>query len=239
VKKSNVCDSDNEKKLHYENVKEYFKKSAADKFGFYDFKSEEKLERELKKRSMWKIYTSILNEILKGDSYISNVIDVACGMGNFTRELSKYDEFKKIVGIDFLKETFEIARNTNNKFVDISFIQADLLNLPFTDQSFDFTICLNTLHHIYKNDLNKAINELSRITKHYIMIEIRNKNCIFKPLINQIVLQKVYRDLPINCSSISDLNFLMKNNGFVPKIIRGNSTMFRTSWRLVLVYKRN
>lgn len=238
MKKSNVYDSENEKKLHYENVKKYFKKSAADKFGFYELKSEEKVDRELKKRKMWKVYTSTLDKILKNDSNISNVIDVACGMGNFTRELSKQKRFQEIIGIDFLKETFDIAIKTKNKFSNTSFFQGDLLNLPFKNSGFDLTVCLNTLHHIHKNDFFKAIDELSRVTKKYLMIEIRNKNYIFYSWKTKIVLPRLYKDLPIYSNSIFKLNKLMEKNSFRLKILKGNSFISFASWRLVAVYER-
>ncbi len=239
MKDADFIKSKNETDSHYELVKKYFRKSAEDKKRFYSFKSKEEIEKEIKKRSMWKIYTSILDEILQKDAEITSVIDIACGMGNFTMELAKRNNYKRIVGVDFLKETFNIARKTENIFRNISFLEGNLLNLPFTDRSFDFTICLNTLHHIYKNDFYKAVNELTRITKHYLMLEIRNKNYILMPWINKTVLQKVYRDLPIYCSSVSDLNDLIEKNGFKLKIIRRNSSLTWTSWRLVLVYERN
>jgi ubiquinone/menaquinone biosynthesis C-methylase UbiE len=238
VEKSKVKDSDKEKILHYENVKKFFRKSAAEKKYFYDLQSDKNVERELKKRSMWKVYTLILEEILQSDSNISNAIDVACGMGNFTRELSKHNEFKKIIGIDFLKETFNIARKTKKKFENIYFLQGNLLNLPFKDRSFDLTVCLNTLHHIHKNDFLEAIDELSRVTKNYLMIEIRNKNYFLFALKNKIILQKIYRDLPIYCHSISKLNNITEKYGFNLKIVRGKNLFSWASWRLVLVYKR-
>ena len=238
MEKSKVKDSDKEKILHYENVKKFFRKSAAEKKYFYDLQSDKNVERELKKRSMWKVYTLILEEILQSDSNISNAIDVACGMGNFTRELSKHNEFKKIIGIDFLKETFNIARKTKKKFENIYFLQGNLLNLPFKDRSFDLTVCLNTLHHIHKNDFLEAIDELSRVTKNYLMIEIRNKNYFLFALKNKIILQKIYRDLPIYCHSISKLNNITEKYGFNLKIVRGKNLFSWASWRLVLVYKR-
>ena len=228
----------NEKNLHYELVKKYFRKSATDKSRFYNLKSSEEIEREIKKRSMWKIYTSILDEILSGNDKILSAIDVACGIGNFTFELVKHNQIKKILGIDFLKETFNIARKTEKKFANITFMQGDLLNLPFFDRSFDLTVCINTLHHIHENDFSKAIGELARITNSYVMLEIRNKNYILIPFINKIVLQKLYRDLPIYSCSISEINDLMGKNRFKLKIIRGNSSLSWACWRLVLVYKR-
>jgi ubiquinone/menaquinone biosynthesis C-methylase UbiE len=238
VKNNNYKDSKNGKKIHYKNVKKYFRKSALEKTDFYNFKSDERVERELKKRNMWKIYTSTLKEILQNNQKISNVIDVACGMGNFTIELSKYEQFRKIIGIDFLKETFNIAIKAEDKFSNISFFQGNLLNLPFKNKSFDLTICLNTLHHIYKNDFERAIDELSRITNRVLMIEIRNKNYILSNWKTNIVLPKLYSNLPINTNSINEINKLMKKNRFKLKMIKGSSLLSRTSWRLVAIFER-
>ncbi|KYK33143.1 MAG: hypothetical protein AYK22_01145 [Thermoplasmatales archaeon SG8-52-3] len=238
VEEEDIIKSENEKEAHYEFVKNYFKKSAEENKKFYSLKNKDDVEKQIKKRRMWKIYTSILDKIIKKDSEISNVIDIACGIGNFTFEIAKNNNYKNIVGIDFLKETIDIARKNKNLFKNVTFLQGDLLNLPFIDKSFDFSVCLNTLHHIHKNDLYKAITEISRITKKYLMLEIRNKNYIFKSLHNIIILQRVYRDLPIYFSSVSDLNNLMGKNGFKPIIIRGNNLLIWTSWRIVIVYKR-
>ncbi len=236
---TNFTNSEDDKKLHYESIKKYFRKSAADKRGFYSSKSTEGAKRELKKRNMWKIYTSALDGILKDDIKLSSVIDVGCGMGNFTLELAQHEQFKKIVGIDLLKETFGIARENENTFGNVSFLQGNLLNLPFIDRSFDLTVCLNTLHHIHKEDFCKAIHELARITNKYLMLEIRNKNYILDLWFNKIVLPKLYRDLPQYSYSLSELNYLMKKHGFQLKIIRGKSTFSRACRCLLIVFKRN
>jgi ubiquinone/menaquinone biosynthesis C-methylase UbiE len=219
-------------------VKKYFKKDAEKNKRFYSSRSRKEVENKIKKRYMWKTYHEILDQIINKNTNISSVIDIACGMGNLIIELSKHNNFKRIVGIDFLKETFSIAWKSESIFGNISFLQGDLINLPFNNQSFDFSICINTLHHIHNKDFNRAINELTRITKHYLMIEIRNKDCIFLPWFNQIIMQKVYSDLPIYCNSVQDITSLMENNGFILKIIRGKRKLSMASWRLVLVYKR-
>ena len=78
-------------------------------------------------------------------------------MGNFTLELANHNQIKKIVGIDFLKETINLARE-NKKFEKVTFFQGDLVNMPFCDRSFDVTFCLNVLHHIHKEDFNKTLD---------------------------------------------------------------------------------
>ena len=54
-----------DKKLHYRLTKKYFKKNAILKKGFYTSKCTEELKQQIRKRDMWGIYYSSLEEILK------------------------------------------------------------------------------------------------------------------------------------------------------------------------------
>ena len=227
-----------DKTLHYELIKKYFIKSATNKKGYYKSKSIYEINKDTKRRSDWKNYTSALDEILKNDRQIESTIDIGCGMGNFILELVNRKQFKKIFGIDFVKETFDIARENKQYFGNIDFIQGNMLSLPFKNRSFDLTFCLNVLHHVHKNDFTLAIYELTRITNKYLMIEIRNKNNFLEFLYQKILLPKFYRSLPQFTNSITEVNNLMKQNGFGLKIIKGRIPFTWACRHLVLVYKR-
>jgi SAM-dependent methyltransferase len=54
---------------------------------------------------------------------------------------------------------------------------ADGLNLPFADNSFDIVYCMDYLHHV--SDIQKAANELLRISKNVVVIIEPNK---FNPI---------------------------------------------------------
>lgn len=234
---SGIGEKEIDKKLHYGLTKEYFRKSAANKKGYYENKSIEEIRRDLLKRKMWKIYIASLNKILQNNSGIISVLDAGCGMGNFTLELVNNNQFKKIVGIDFLKETFFLARENKEQFRKVSFVQGDLLNTPFKERSFDVTVCLNVLHHIHKEDFNKIMYELRRITGKYLIIEIRNKKNIFNFFYEKILLPLYNKDLPLYCHSIKQASNSDKHN-FELERIKGN---FSRNWgcrRLVLAYRR-
>jgi ubiquinone/menaquinone biosynthesis C-methylase UbiE len=233
-----VDKSNSDKKLHYESIKKYFIKSAANKKGYYRSKSIYEIKKDTKRRSDWKNYTSALDEVLKNDRQIESTIDIGCGMGNFILELVYRKKFKKIFGIDFLKETFDIARENKQHFGNIGFIQGNILSLPFKNSSFDLTVCLNVLHHVHKDDFTLAIYELTRITNKYLMIEIRNKNNFLEFLYQKILLPKLYRSLPQFTNSITEVNNLMKQNGFGLKIIKGRIPFTWACRHLVLVYKK-
>lgn len=227
-----------DKKLHYELIKKYFIKSASNKKGYYTTKDINEIKKDTKKRSDWRNYVSALNEILSDDNQIFSAIDVGCGMGNFILELVYYQQFKKIVGIDFLKETFNIARENKQYFGYVDFIQSNLLSLPLKNRSFDLTVCLNVLHHVHKEDFTTAIYELTRITNKYLMIEIRNKNNFLEFFYQKILLPKLYNDIPQFTNSITEVNNLMKKNGFELKKIKGRIPFRWACRHLVLVYKR-
>lgn len=226
------------KKLHYELTKKFFRKNAADKKGYYNSKDAEALKQDIRNRRMWEIYSSSLDGVLQNNPSIDSVIDVGCGMGNFTLELANRKQFKKIVGIDFLKDTFDIARENTKFFEMVSFTEGDLIYMPFKDRSFDLAVCLNVLHHIHVDDFRNAIQELTRITDKYLILEIRNKKNIFDIWYNHIILPKLYKKLPLYATSLSRLNDLIKKFDFQIVSMNGEKIFTGACRRLVIVYKR-
>lgn len=225
------------KTLHYELTKEYFKKSAAGKKGYYVEKSLDEVKYDLKKRKMWKIYGSVLDKLLQNNLKIFNLLDAGCGMGNFTLELAHYNQFKNIVGIDFLKETINLARENKKQFKKVTFFQGDLVKMPFCDKSFDVTFCLNVLHHIHNEDINNVLCELARVTDKYLVVEIRNANNIFNFLYEKFLIPLFYRRLPLYCYSIEDISKLINQHFKIKNI----ESQFSKSWfcrRLVLIFSR-
>lgn len=231
--------SGKDKKLHYELTKQYFREIAINKGGYYDAKDRGDLRHDVCQRKIWEICTSILGGILPNNPEITRVIDVGCGIGDFTVELAKrYPEFEEIVGIDFLKETIDIACENAKQFDNIVFLEEDLLNLPFRDRSFDLTICINTVHHIHVEDLGRAIDELMRITNKYLILEIRNKKNILNFWYDYIVIPIFYNDLPVYACSASEVNELAKKHNFQLQTEAGIYPLSTICRRLVLVYER-
>jgi len=238
IKKESYSEYKKNKKLHYELTKKFFRKNAADKKGYYNSKDAEAVKQEIQNRRMWEIYSSSLDRVLQNNRSIDSVIDVGCGMGNFTLELANRKNFKKIVGIDFLKDTFDIARENPKFFERVSFTEGNLIYMPFKDRSFDLAVCLNVLHHIHVDDFNLAIKELARITDKYLILEIRNKKNILDIWYSKIILPKYYRKLPLYTSSIQEINGLMKKFNFQLENMEGERFYSWTCRHLVIVYKR-
>jgi demethylmenaquinone methyltransferase / 2-methoxy-6-polyprenyl-1,4-benzoquinol methylase len=79
--------------------------------------------------------TEKLKEILENPN--AKVLDVACGTGDLSIELKK-DARAKIIGTDFCRPMLEIAFDkTAKENAQISFVEADGMNLSFADETFD------------------------------------------------------------------------------------------------------
>lgn len=73
------------------------------------------------------------------------VLELGCGNGRHTFYASKLA--KEMFAVD-LSSSVDIARINNKENKNIHFIQADIYNLPFKKNFFDFIFCLGVLHHL-------------------------------------------------------------------------------------------
>ena len=93
-----------------------------------------------------------------------NIIDIGCGSGRFSVALSKLGA-KKVTAVDINKQGLEIAKKfiKDSNISNIEFIEHNVLELPFEDESFDFVFSKGVLHHT--GDLEKGLEEYSRVLK--------------------------------------------------------------------------
>ena len=226
-----------DRKIHYQTIKSYFKNQVKDKKGYYT-KNIDEIKQDITQREMWDLYKSCLDDLIKNNPKITSVIDVGCGMGHITLELCKYKNLKNIVGIDFLRDTFNLTRENKKIFQKVSFIEGNLLNLPFTDSCYDITLCLNTLHHIHPKDFKQSLSEIARVTKKYLILEIRYKYNIFNFWYQYLVAPNIYKNLPTYVNSYRDVDNQLKKLGFkIDKIYRKKQFVMACR-RLILLYKK-
>lgn len=227
------------KKLHYKLIKDFFRETANSKMGYYDTRNVEELTHDSQQNKIWDICIKFLEKITRNSSELSRIIDLGCGIGDFTIDLAKrYPQFKEIVGIDFLDEAIELSKKYEEKFENVKFMKKDLLNLPFKDRSYDISVCINVLHHIHKTDFEKALKELARISDKYLILEIRNKKNIFNFWYKFFVLPVLFRNLPVYSCSVTDVNKVLKNQKFNLEMSKGIYSRIWLCWRLLLIYKR-
>lgn len=89
-------------------------------------------------------------------------IDVACAVGTDLGLLAAAlgEKPAELHGIDLLEKQLEVART---KLPDASFVQGDVLALPFPDSHFDSLQTSRLLIHV--PDFRKAIDEMIRVMK--------------------------------------------------------------------------
>jgi SAM-dependent methyltransferase len=87
------------------------------------------------------------------------VLDVGCGMGRFAEVATRWGA--RVVGIDLSAAAEVAARNlADREFVAL---QADVFNLPFALESFDYIYSMGVLHHT--PDCEKAFKTLPQYLK--------------------------------------------------------------------------
>jgi len=85
-------------------------------------------------------------------------LDLGTGTGNSLKELRKYTN--DAIGVDLLDFLLPAARNEGGKN---SLVAADVLNLPFANETFDLIQSNGLTFYLSKNQLQKFVDEVSRI----------------------------------------------------------------------------
>lgn len=89
------------------------------------------------------------------------LIDVGCGTGHFLLALRRrVGDAGELSGLDFSSAAIARARNV---VPDATFTEADIYEIPFPDDSFDFVTSLETLEHLKTPRV--ALDEMVRICK--------------------------------------------------------------------------
>lgn len=87
----------------------------------------------------------------------SSIGDIGCGNGKnmlYRKDCYNY-------GCDFSSGLVNICLEKK-----LNVIEGDILNIPFEDNNFDYTLCIAVIHHLSTREKRiKAIEELKRVTK--------------------------------------------------------------------------
>ena len=88
------------------------------------------------------------------------LLAIACGAGALARSLSTRGA--RVAGIDPNPEALAVA---GEAVPEGTFRTARAEALPFADASFDGAVFLNSLHHVPKHAMDRALREAARVTK--------------------------------------------------------------------------
>ena len=90
----------------------------------------------------------------------SNILDLCCGTGDFTKIINKIAPKSKIIGLDSSVEMLKLAKIKNPQKV---FMYGDCTNLPFKENEFDYITIGFGLRNV--KNRQKAISEIYRTLK--------------------------------------------------------------------------
>ncbi len=98
----------------------------------------------------------------------SMVLDVGCGRGTFISYLR--DIGIQTYGFDFSKWAVENCHPRCHK--DWIMVHDVTNEFPYSGSPFNFVICLDLMEHLYLDDIDKAINEIIRVSNKWIFLQI-------------------------------------------------------------------
>lgn len=95
-----------------------------------------------------------------------SALEAGCGSGKTSYSLSR--RFESLTLVDASKEVLDYARKMHNKYDPLretSFHQADLFDLPYEDNSFDFVWNIGVLEHYPSKHASEAVKEMARVVR--------------------------------------------------------------------------
>ncbi len=95
---------------------------------------------------------------LKG---LGQVLELACGNGNYTRTLAK--EAEKILATDISEDMISCAKKKLEDLENIDFMKADCYETGLDSSTYDTVFMANIIHVVHKPDV--AIEEAKRLMK--------------------------------------------------------------------------
>ncbi len=95
-----------------------------------------------------------------------NVLDVGCGCGSFTSQLSPYCD--RVTAIDHSQALIDRCKKENGK-PNIAYTCMDGQQLQFDDNSFELVLERAMLHHV--REWQKVLDEMIRVSSRHILVE--------------------------------------------------------------------
>jgi len=93
---------------------------------------------------------------------VTSILDVGCGDGRITNRLA--GKYPRVVGVDISEAALQHVKTEK--------VKASAESLPFSDRSFDLVLATELLEHLPKAIYYKAIAEMKRVAKEWIVISV-------------------------------------------------------------------
>jgi len=109
----------------------------------------------------YKLYKKIIDSI----PFLENgiIIDIGCGMGNFTDIIKKTYPDTSVLGMDISRYAIQYAAK---KYSDITFFIGSLPSIPIQSNSCKFISCLECLNYLNEKERKESLEQIELILQH-------------------------------------------------------------------------
>ena len=98
-----------------------------------------------------------------------NILDIGCGKAYLLFEFNQEIPGIELAGLDISQYALDNAKKEMRPHLQLG----NAVKLPYVDKNFDLVLSINTLHNLNLPDLEKALNEIERVSKgkKYIVVD--------------------------------------------------------------------
>ena len=117
---------------------------------------------------------TLLREIETENLPNFSVLDVGAGSGELLRVIARFARRQKrtahLFGLELNKRSAEAILEESKDFQEIKAVRGNALNLPFSDNSFDYAICSLFTHHLNDAQIIETLSEMRRVALRRIFV---------------------------------------------------------------------
>ena len=208
-----------DREAYYRRLRGVFDDIAKTRGGYYDAAPQSKQRRHTPWQRLNRIHIRNLLAPLVGERSLRSCLDVGCGMGDFSHDLSQRFGFERVHGVDLSPAVVEVARARYGPSVapTLSFSVEDAAaGLSFADRELDLVCCLNVFHHLLPADQEAAIGHLCRVASQVVLLEVKRYHILHRLLTGY----RAMGHLDIYAVHIPDVVARFAEHGFQPLLIR-------------------
>ena len=208
-----------DRETYYHRLQAIFDDTARTRGGYYDSSPQSKHRRHTLWQRLNRMHIKKILSSRVRDLKLRSCLDVGCGIGDFSQELSECFGFERVHGIDLSPSVIEIAQTQYGGKVGsaLSFSVGDVASgLSFSDREVDLALCLNVFHHLLPDDQEAAIGHLCRVAREMVILEVKRYHMVQKLLTGYRAMGIV----DIYPVQVEDVVACFAKHGFRPVVIR-------------------